>query len=114
MVCDHCSAELGNTVHKVNQVLALLMSRYVIKMDVLVAPLEVVDHSLISQLLLQNEDVLEEIHDSLLHVEVIKLSYHSLLVFQVLLVLVDQSIALVYLVPNVVEKVQILICLFTV
>ena len=64
-------------------------------MDVLVTPLEVMDDALISELLLNNEDVLEEVNDSLFDVEMVELSDHSLLVLKVFLVGVNQSVPLI-------------------
>ena len=64
-------------------------------MDVLVTPLEVMDDALISELLLNNEDVLEEVNDSLFDVKMVEFSNHSLLVLKVLLVGIDQGVPLI-------------------
>lgn len=79
------------------------MRRHIIEVDVLVAPLEVVDYALICQLFLYYENVLEEIDNSLLDVEMVKLRNHGFLVFQVSFVLVDQSIPLINYISDVVE-----------
>jgi len=63
--------------------------------DVLVTPLEVMDDALISELLLNNEDVLEEVNDSLFDVKMVEFSNHSLLVLKVLLVGIDQGVPLI-------------------
>jgi len=63
--------------------------------DVLVTPFEVVDDALVSQLLLDNEDVLEEFYYSFVDVKMVELSDHCLLIFKVLFILVYQSIAFV-------------------
>jgi len=63
--------------------------------DVFVTPLEVMDDALVSELLLNNEDVLEEVNDSLFDVEMVELSDHSLLVLKVFLVGVNQSVPLI-------------------
>ena len=57
------------------------MGCYIVEMYVLVTPLEVVDNPLVSQLLFNNEYVLEKIDYSLLDVEMVKLSNHGFLVF---------------------------------
>ena len=103
MVTNHSPAKLGNVVLKVNEVLRLLMSGHIVEMDVFVPPLEVVDDPLISQLLFHDENVLEKVDYPFLDVEVVELRNHSFLVFQVSFVLIDQSIALVDHVPDVVK-----------
>jgi hypothetical protein len=67
----------------------------IIKMNVLVAPLEVVDNSFVGKLLLNYKNVLEEVDDALVDIKVVKLSNHSLLILQVSFVGVNQSVALV-------------------
>lgn len=76
---------------------------HIVEVDVLVTPLEVVDDSLVGQLLLQYEDVLEEIQDALLDIKVVEFSYHSLLILQIFLVLVNQGVSLIYHTSDVVE-----------
>lgn len=76
-------------------------------MNVLVAPLKVVDNAFVSQLLLHDKEVLEEVHDALVDVEVVELSNHCLLVLEVLLVGVDEGVPLVYDRPDVVESLLI-------
>lgn len=80
------------------------MGCYIVEMYVLVTPLEVVDNPLVSQLLFNNEYVLEKIDYSLLDVEMVKLSNHGFLVFQVSFILVDQCIPFIYHVSNVVKN----------
>ena len=89
MIRDDCSTELGNVVFKVDQVLALFVGDDIVEVDIFVAPFEVVDDALVSQLLLHDENVLEEVNDSLIDVKMVELSYHSLLILQITLVLVD-------------------------
>lgn len=48
--------------------------------------------SLISELLLDNEDVLKEVNYPLFDIEVIKLRYHCLLILQVLFILVNEGV----------------------
>lgn len=79
------------------------MRGHIVEMDVLVAPLEVVDNPFVRQFLLHDEDVLEEINYSLLDVEVVKLRNHCFLVFQIAFVLIDQGIPLVDHVSDVVK-----------
>jgi hypothetical protein len=61
------------------------------------------DNPLVRQLLLDNEDVLEEINDTLFDVKMVELSDHCLLVFQVPLVLVDECIPFVDHVSDIVK-----------
>jgi len=98
------TAGLGDVVLEVNEVLALLVRDDVVKVDVLVAPLEVMDYPLVRQLLLHNEDVLEKVNDALLDVEVVELRNHCFLVFQIPFVLVDQSVSFINYVSDVVEN----------
>lgn len=103
MVANHCATELWNVVFEVDKVLALLMGDDVVKVDVFVAPFEVVDDALVRQLLLHDEDVLEKVNYPLVYVEVVELGDHGFLVFQVALVVVDQGVALVNHTSNVVK-----------
>jgi hypothetical protein len=89
VICDHCAAEFRNVTLEVNQIFGLLSCMNIIKVNVFVSPLEVVDNAFICQLLLQNKNVLEEVKDTLLYIEVIEFSNHSLLVLQISLILVD-------------------------
>lgn len=72
-------------------------------MDVLVAPLKVMDNPLISQLLLDDEDVLEKLNNSLFDIEVVEFGNHSLLVLQVPFVLINQSISLIDYISDIVK-----------
>ena len=71
------------------------MRDHIVEMNVLVAPFEVMDNALVSQLFLHNENVLEEIDDSLIDIEMVELSYHSFLVLQVSLICVDECVSFV-------------------
>ena len=103
MIADNGTTELGNVVLEVYEVLALLVRRHIVKVNVLVAPFEVMNDTLVSELLFDDEDVLEEVDDALLDIEVVELSDHGLLVLEVLLVLVDQRIPLIDNVTDIVE-----------
>jgi hypothetical protein len=61
MVCDYSAAELRDVALEIHQVLRLLSRVDIIEVDVFVSPLEVVNYSLVGQLLLQNENVSEEV-----------------------------------------------------
>lgn len=65
------------------------------------------DNSFISQFFLYDEQILEEINNSFVDVEVVKLSYHRLLIFQVFFISVDQAIPLVNDTANVVENLSV-------
>ena len=103
MICDNCAAELRYIALEIYQIFRLLSCVNIIEVNVFVAPLKVVNYTLVSQFLLQNENVLEEVQDALLNVEVIEFSNHSLLVLQISLVLIDQSISLINHTSNVIE-----------
>tara|TARA_B110001450_G_scaffold104240_1_gene98722 strand:- start:602 stop:754 length:153 start_codon:yes stop_codon:yes gene_type:complete len=49
-------------------------------MDVFVAPFEVVNYSLVRQLLFHYKNVLEEVNNSLFNIKMIELSNHSFLI----------------------------------
>ena len=89
MIADHSSAELGNVILKINEILRLLMSCDIIKVNILVAPLKVMNNPFIRKLLLNNEDVLEKVNDSLFDIKVVKLGYHRLLILQISLISVN-------------------------
>lgn len=61
------------------------------------------NNSFVSQLFLDNEQVLKEVNDAFIDVEVVKLSYHGLLIFKVLFVSVDKGISLVDDGSNIIE-----------
>jgi len=103
MVTDNGSAEFGNVVFEVHQILALFMCCHIIKMNVLVSPFEVVDDSFVRQLLFYDEDALKEIDDTLFDVEMVKFSYHSLLILEVAFVLVNQGVSFVNDISDVIE-----------
>ena len=103
MIAYNSPAELWDVVLEINQIFRLLVSGNIVKMDVLVSPLEVVNNSFISELLFDDEDVLEKVNNSLFDVKMIELRNHRLLVFKVSLILVDESISFIYDVSYVVE-----------
>jgi hypothetical protein len=81
VVAHHRPAELGDVVIKVNQVFGLLVGLNIIKMNILVSPLEVMDYSLVREFLFYYENILEKFDNSFFDVEMVKLSDHGLLVF---------------------------------
>ena len=85
----------------------MLVRDYIVEVNVLVTPFKVVDNTFISQLLLHDKEVLEEVHYALVDVKVVKLSYHCFLVLEVLLVGVDEGVPLVYDRPDIVESLLI-------
>ena len=103
MICNHCATEFGNVTLKVNQIFGLLSCMNIIEMNVLVSPLKVMNNPFVSEFFLEDENVLKEFQNSFLYIKVIKFSDHSLLVFKISLILVDQSIPLVNNTANVVE-----------
>ena len=79
----------------------------IVEMNVLVAPFEVMDNALVSQLFLHNENVLEEIDDSLIDIEMVELSYHSFLILQVSLICVDECVSFVDHTSDVVKRLDV-------
>jgi hypothetical protein len=92
MITYYRSTKLGNIVLKVNKIFRLLVCSHIIKMNVFVTPLKVMNNPLIGKLLLYNKYVLKEVDNPLLDIEMIEFGYHCLLIFKVSFVLVDQSI----------------------
>lgn len=95
MVGNHCATELGDITLKVNEVFRLLSGMNIIEVNVLVSPLKVMNDSFIREFFLENENILKEFQDPLLYIKVIEFSDHSLLIFKVSLILVDQRIPLI-------------------
>ena len=69
------------------------------------------DDAFVRQLFLHDEDVLEKVNDALVDIKVVELGDHSLLVFQVTFVSVNQGIAFVDDTPDVVECLRVRISL---
>ena len=103
MICNNCATEFGNVTLKVNQIFGLLSCMNIIEVNVLVSPLKVMNNPFVSEFFLEDENVLKEFQNSFLYIKMIKFSDHSLLVFKISLILVDQSIPLVNNTANVVE-----------
>jgi hypothetical protein len=80
VVRHNCSAKLRNVGFKVDQVLRLLERNHIVEVNVLIAPLEVVYNAFVSQLLLDNKQVLEKLNNPLVDVEVIELCNHCFLI----------------------------------
>ena len=81
MITNNGTTELWNVVLEINQILALLVRNHIVKMNIFVTPFEVVDDAFVSQLLLDDKDILEEIIDALIDVKMIELCNHGLLIF---------------------------------
>ena len=64
-------------------------------MDIFVSPLKVVDYPFVSKLLFNNKEILEKLYNPLVNIEVVKLSNHCFLVFEVALISVNQSISFI-------------------
>jgi hypothetical protein len=95
MVRHNRATELRDVRLKVNQILRLLKCLNIIKMDVFIAPFEVVDNPLVCQLFFHYEQILEKFDDSLIYIEMVKLGYHRLLILEILFIAVDQGIPLI-------------------
>ena len=72
-------------------------------MNIIGAPLEVMDDALVRQFLLDDKNVLEKVNDSFFDIEMVELGDHSLLIFQVSLILINERISLVNDISNIVE-----------
>ena len=89
MVRYDCATELRNVIFEIDQILALLVRNDIVEVDVLVAPFEVVDNALVRELFLYNEDVLEEVYDSLVYIKMVEFRNHCLLILEISFILVD-------------------------
>ena len=76
-------------------------------MDIFVTPFKIVNDPLVCQLLFHDEKVLEEVDDALINIEMVELSNHGLLVLEIFLILVHQSISLIDDTSNVVKYLSI-------
>ena len=65
-------------------------------MNILIAPLEVVNDSFVSQLPLDNENILKELDNSFIDIKMVKFSNHCFLVFKILLVRIDKCVSFIY------------------
>ena len=104
MITNYCSAKFGNVILEIYQIFRLLVCCHIIEVDVFVSPLKVMNNAFISQLFLNDENVLEEVDDPLLDVKMVKFCNHSFLIFQISFVLVDQSISLIDHISDIVEN----------
>jgi hypothetical protein len=80
VITNYSSTKFRNIVFKVNQILRLLMRGNIVEVNILIAPLKVMNNPLICQLFFDYENVLEEVDDPLLDVKVIEFGDHSLLI----------------------------------
>ena len=107
VVGNNSSTELGDVGLEIYQILGLFECYNIIEVNILVAPFKVVNNSFVSELLLDNEQVLEEFHDTLVDIKVVKFRDHCLLVLQILLVSVDECVSLVDDGPDVLKDLGI-------
>ena len=103
MITYNSSTKLGNVILKINEVFALLMLCHIIEMDVLVSPLEIMNNSLVGQLLLHNEYGLKEVNNPLLNVKMIEFRYHCLLIFKISFILINKCISFVDYVSDIIK-----------
>jgi len=59
------------------------VSLNIVEMNIFVPPLKVMNDSFVSKFLFDDEDILEEVYDSLVDIEVIELCDHCLLTFKI-------------------------------
>jgi len=76
-------------------------------MYILIAPLEVVNDSFVSQLPFDNENILKELNNSLIDVEMVKFSDHRFLVFKILFVRIYKCVSLIYNWSDIVENLSV-------
>jgi hypothetical protein len=87
VISYNCSTELRNVFVKVNQVFGLLSIHNVVEVNVLVAPLKVMDDPPVSQFLLHDEKRLEEFYNVFFNINMVILSDHCFLILEVRLIL---------------------------
>ena len=111
VIADNGSAKLGDVVLKVNEVLALFVGYDIVEVNIFVTPFKVMNNAFVSELLLDNEDILEEVINTFVDVEMIKLCNHGLLVLQVSFVLVNEGIAFIDHTSQVLEGLSVCLLL---
>jgi hypothetical protein len=104
MITHHRPAKLWNIIFEVNEVFRLLVCCYVVKMNVFVAPFEIMNYPFISKFFLDNKCILKEVNDSFLDIEMVELRNHCLLVFKISLILVNQRISFINYISNIIEN----------
>ena len=72
-------------------------------MNILIAPFKVVNNSFVSQLPLDNENILKELNNSFIDVKMVKFSDHCFLVFKILFVRINKCVSLVYYRSDIVK-----------
>ena len=87
------------------------MRDHIVEVNIFVSPFEVMDDSLVRELLLDYEDVLKEINDTLINIEMVEFCDHGLLVLEVSFILVDQSISLINDTSNVIKRLNVCLLL---
>jgi hypothetical protein len=103
VVCYNSAAKLWNVRLEVHQIFALLEGNYVVEVNIFVAPFEVVNDSLVSELLFDNEDVLEELYNAFVDVEMVEFRDHGFLILEVFLIGVNERISFVNHRPDVLK-----------
>jgi hypothetical protein len=83
VITDNSSTELRYVGFEVNKVFGLFKGDHIIEMYVFIAPLKVVNDTLICKFLFYNKNVLEKLNDPFVYVKMVELSNHCLLVLQV-------------------------------
>jgi len=89
VISHNSSAELRNIALEVYKVLTLLESDNIVKVNILVAPFEIVNYSFVSQLFFDNENILKEFNDPLTNVQMVEFCDHCFLILQILFILVN-------------------------
>ena len=80
MIAHNRATKLWNIRLKVHEVLALLESDNIVKVNILISPFKVVDYPLIGKFLFDNEQILKKFNYSLIYVKVVEFGDHCLLV----------------------------------
>ena len=92
MITDNSPAKFRNVIFEINQILGLLMSGHIVKVNIFITPFEIMNYTFISQFFLDNKYILEKVYYSLFDVKMIEFSYHCFLVFKIFLILIDKCI----------------------
>lgn len=103
MICHNSATKFRDVALEVYQVFRLFARMHIIEVNVFVSPLEIVNDTFICKLFLQNKNILEEVKYSFFDVKMIELGNHSLLIFEVFLILINESISLINYAPDVIK-----------
>ena len=103
MVAYDSSAELRNIIFEIYKIFWLLMCRNIIEVNIFITPFKIMNDPFICQFLLDNEYILEELNNSFFDIKMIELGNHSLLIFQIPFISINQCISFINDVSDVIK-----------